>query len=247
MTIIQKHPPYRFGSTDGLSRSQMDILAAHFSRPPAACPGRSLSGRTGVHRLELAPFGPVVIKHYFRGGLIRHFNRRTYLGVTGSRSRSEFELLARLRKIGVNAPEPVAFASRGRLLYQAWLITKQIPDVEPLAETCGTDPDRAGKAMMDLIPMINRLISHGIWHVDLHPGNVLVNKDAAVYLIDFDNAKTGQSCLNRIRDRYAARWRRAVQKYGLPAFVDEMMQAGLYSKKNSAGRDEAEPMNPKRN
>jgi 3-deoxy-D-manno-octulosonic acid kinase len=220
MTVFQKHGRYRFGSTQGFTIAQVDLLLGYF-RETAQKPEGVLNGRTGKHRMTLPGVGPVVIKQFCRGGVLRHVNRRTFLGPGKTRSQAEFELLLHARGIGVNAPVPVGFAVTGRLLYHAWLLTRELPEVEPLSNLSLSEPEAA----LSLVPLVAeqtlRLIRHRVLHVDLHPGNVLVDtrpveKENKIYLIDFDKARISRSSPRSLARRYCRRWQRAVQKHGLP-------------------------------
>lgn len=215
MTLLQTHHSYHFGADFELSEQQMDALIAQF-QPPEANPEGGLGGRTKSPVIQLDGVGPVLVKHYYRGGFIRHFNRRTHLRFGLPRCRTEYEMLQTLRRTGVQVPEPVAYALYGRIFYHAWLITKVIPNVQTLAAVSTDDPGRALKILPEVIRRINRLIDIGILHVDLHPGNVLVDDQGSVFLIDFDKAKTKQCDMDRLRRRYTERWQRAVAKHDLP-------------------------------
>ena len=46
--------------------------------------------------------------------------------------------------------------------------------------------------MASVIDQISRLIDHGIWHVDLHPGNVVIDQNDRVFLLDFDKGSLHQ-------------------------------------------------------
>ncbi len=226
MITVQDFQGYRFGSTTGLGAEQMERLIGQFSREPEKASG-NLGGRNQPHFMDLEGHGPVVIKHYFRGGVLRHINRRTYLKLTGTRGRFEFELLTRIRDMGVNAPEPVAFAHKGRLFYQAWLVTKKIPEAQTLADLSRSAPERAKAVMPALIDQVKLMIEAGVLHVDLHPGNALIDAEETVFIIDFDKAKTGRKNRSMLHRRYLRRWERAVKKYGLPAFLSSRLRTGL--------------------
>ncbi len=226
MTELQIYGQYRIGSTAGLTAGQMDLLIEAF-RAAGEKPGGILTGRTQIQAKELPGAGRVVIKAYHRGGALRRINRRTYLGPGKPRSQAEFERLQQVRRIGVNAPEPLAFAVRGRLLYHAWLITKELPDVRPLSAISLDAPPAAAAAMPALTEQVQRLIRSRIHHVDLHPGNVLLDAQSRVYLIDFDQSRISRSSAQKLARRYCRRWQRAVLKYSLPRELDESFQEGL--------------------
>ncbi len=226
MTTLQTFNKYRFGSHYGLTTGQMHTLIEQFHQPPTDAPDM-LAGRLQAHIIDIPDLGRVVIKHYLRGGAIRHVNRQTYLGLTKPRSRAEFELLDHVRRLKIPAPEPVAFAATGNLFYRAWLVTREIPAAQSLARISRTAPGRAEAAMAPIGRQMQRLIGHGILHVDLHPGNVLVDANDSIFFIDFDKAKTGRKNQDRLRDRYLERWRRAVQKYQLPDFLNTQLEKAL--------------------
>ncbi|UCF90720.1 MAG: hypothetical protein JSW39_20900, partial [Desulfobacterales bacterium] len=59
------------------------------------------------------------------------------------------------------------------------------------------------------------------------PGNVVVDLQERVFLLDFDRACVYPGLKNKLRDRYLARWERAVQRHGLPPMLSGLMRAGL--------------------
>jgi 3-deoxy-D-manno-octulosonic acid kinase len=134
----------------------------------------------------------------------------------------EFFLLKYLASIGVNAPEPVAFAYQyvlkyvGGFLYHAWMVSREIENAVTLARLSIQEPDRARAAMRDLTRQVRILVENNIHHVDLHPGNVLVDRKDKVFLIDFDKAGTRPTNREQLRKKYIKRWRRAVVKHRLP-------------------------------
>jgi 3-deoxy-D-manno-octulosonic acid kinase len=181
-----------------------------------------LGGRSPVIRIDLEGVGPVVVKPYTRGGFIRRFNHRTYLRTGSTRCRQEYELLGRLQNLGLGVPTPIAFAYAGTLLYHAWLVTKEIQNAETLAGLSNINPARCRAAMENLAPQLSLLIAHRILHVDLHPGNVLVDTDGRAFLIDFDKARKWRWGSERLRRRYRNRWQRAVAKPGLPEILNAL-------------------------
>lgn len=222
MTVSQSHRNFIFGSDRGLHASQMDELIQGFLAPVQKT-GGVLSGRMQARELELEGIGSVVIKPYFRGGLLRHVNKRTYLGIGKPRSVAEFEMLEHVRSLGVYAPEPVAYAVKGRLFYHAWLVTAHIQDAVSLSELSLINAAAAKKAISSVARQVGILVSGGIHHVDLHPGNVLVDAQGTAWFIDFDRAKTGIQNGQKLFKRYVKRWKRAADKYGLPGFVREAL------------------------
>jgi 3-deoxy-D-manno-octulosonic acid kinase len=226
MMVTPKYKAYQFGACTSLTEAQMDRLIGFFSQPPPAS-DTVLGGRDSIGHHRIEELGPVVIKHYKRGGLIGRLVRRNYIRLGKSRSRLEFELLRKARKLGINVPEPLVCASRGWLIYRAWLVTVEIESALPLARLSSEDEKRARRVMPAAIEQISRLIENRIIHVDLHPGNVLVDGRDRIFLLDFDKGKFHRGDKNKLRDRYLKRWQRAVSKHGLPDYLNEMLEAGL--------------------
>jgi serine/threonine protein kinase len=223
MPVIASYKSYHIGSDAALSHRQMDQMVACFQIPAQG--GRAgLGGRNPVLRAHIDGIGRVVVKTYTRGGLIRRFNEKTYFRIKTIRSRAEYELLRWIKTLGLGVPNPVAFAYQGGLFYHAWLLTKEIPKACTLAELSLRRPDRVHA----VLPKVNRevlsLIRHGVYHPDLHPGNVLVDTANRVYLIDFDRAKTRRRNPSLLGKSYARRWQRAVLKHRLPQALNRMME-----------------------
>ena len=227
MAQIIFYNDYWFGSKQTLSTELMQQFIDIFSQPRPPAPA-ILGGRIPVVRQRISGYGPVVVKQYLRGGLVRHFNTRRYLKLGKTRGQQEFELLQKVRGLGINAPSPIAFAYRGSLAYAAWLVTSEITDAEPLAQI--KDKNDAGTAarMRSVIAQTQHLIDHKILHTDLHPGNILINTDNQAFIIDFDKGGIYRGNRKRLRRRYLNRWARAVKKYDLPERLITELEAGLY-------------------
>ncbi len=217
----------RIGSIRPLDEKQLSDLVRLFNRPLPAT-GSVLGGRASVARCTIEDVGPVIIKFYRRGGLIRRFVEKTYLRTGKTRGQREYEMLARVRQIGVLAPRPVAFAHRGLLFYQCWLVTGEVEGHRTLAELSLTDPNRAAVLTTDVAAAIKRLIAHQLHHVDLHPGNVLIDPQLQVYLIDFDKARRTRLNAANLQRRYFQRWQRAVRKHRLPEALTEALASALF-------------------
>lgn len=224
--LTPTYKAYQFGTCMSLTEVQMNLLIGFFSQPPPMS-GAVLGGRSsvGYHRLET--LGPVVVKHYKRGGLLGRLVKSRYMKWGKSRSQLEFELLQKAQDLGINAPEPLLYASRGRLIYRAWLVTREIKTPLSLARLSLDDEKRTRQVMASVIEQISRLIDNRIMHVDLHPGNVVVDRKDRVFLLDFDKGKIYRGNKTRLRARYIKRWQRAVSKHELPELLTEMLKVGL--------------------
>lgn len=186
-----------------------------------------LSGRGQVVSALLPKVGTVVIKQFSRGGLLRIFLEKTYLKARKVRAAREFELLIRSKELGINVPEAIAYAWKGRIFYRNWLVTREIPGAYGLSDLSYNDEDRARTLIPEVGRQIRLLIQNYICHVDLHPGNVVISEDGKVYLLDFDKATRFKGNRSKLRDYYLNRWRRAVLKHQLPEFLVELMSLEL--------------------
>lgn len=225
-TIKKKYQSVYFGASLDLSENQLAKLVDLFNQVPGSADS-ILGGRGSICITDIDGMGPVAIKHYFRGGVIRHFNKQRYVKCGKTRSQIEYELLEKVIKIGIRAPEPLIYAYRGSPLYRAWLVTRKIESHQTLAQLSISDINHACKVMENMIEQLSLLINHQILHVDLHPGNVVIDSNSNAVLVDFDKAHMYQGSKTKLTRRYLKRWKRAVVKYNLPSVLWEMMEDNL--------------------
>ena len=226
MPLNQTIDSYHFGFSLNLTDSHLSALAGLFHHPDPICVS-VLGGRTSLTPAQLNGIGSVVIKHYRRGGLLRYFIKQRYLKLGKTRPQIEFELLQVVRNLGINAPEPVAYAHRGCIFYQAWLVSRAIKYPLSLALLSLKDEKKTRQAMESVIEQISLLIQNDILHVDLHPGNIVVDGAGQIFLVDFDKGQIHHGTRKKLRNRYLTRWQRAVTKHRLPDMLSESLQAGL--------------------
>jgi 3-deoxy-D-manno-octulosonic acid kinase len=223
MRTLTRHDYHRYhlGAGQTLNSPQLHQLRMIFEKPPPP-PAEVLAGRQSVTIDHLEGVGSVAVKHYARGGLVRHINRSTYANWPRSRGEKEYRWLAAVRQIGLAAPRPIAFAFTGRLIGQCWLVTAAIPRHCSLIRISQQHGVQRQAIYGKLTAQIQLLIRHGIWHRDLHPGNVLVDEKGTPYVIDFDKAR---HLKNRrlLTVKYIKRWARAIAKYRLPPELGQVM------------------------
>jgi len=220
-THTKTYNSYHFGSPSDIADPQLKQLIRFFNLPKNSV-NSALGGRTSITVTRLQGIGSVVIKYYRRGGTIRYLIKKRYLKCGKTRCQIEYELLQKVGSLGINAPEPVAFAYRGRLFYQCWLVTREIQDHQTLAQLSRSNEEQARMAMKAVIKQVSMLIKNNILHADLHPGNVIVDNQKQVYLLDFDKGGVFPGGINVLRSRYLRRWNRAIQKHGLPEMLSEV-------------------------
>jgi hypothetical protein len=214
---------FSIGSTVVLGTQSLNLLADLLDTKPEK-QTRLLEGRATVRIITLGETGPVAAKTCLRGGWISRFNRYHYVRWGKTRCQRELEFLFYARNAGVQTPAPMAYITRGKAFYQAWLITQAITPHTTFAALSLSHPEKA----MDLLPEISRnitlLVDAGIFHVDLHPGNILVTPDDGIHIIDFDKAQFFRGNRKDLIQKYDKRWTRAITKYG---FSKSLSNLGL--------------------
>lgn len=225
MKIINK-APYCLGLRKNTSDEDINILLKIFSEAPEEEAG-ILGGRGKTAKTLLNDNRSVVVKYYNRGGLLRHFIKRSYLKAGRVRPRIEYEMLEHALKNGISVPEPIAWAIKGRLIYQGWLVTKEIENATSLADySLAETGEQTEKVVSMAADQVNRLIQNRILHVDLHPGNILYD-GKTVFVIDFDKSEITNCNKKNLIDFYLERWHRAVKKYQLPGAVSIVFEKVL--------------------
>ena len=134
---------------------------------------------------------PWVLRHYRRGGLIARISQDRYVwsGEDRVRAFAEWRLLFYLAQRGLNVPKPVAaFYRRGALTYRCDLITLRIANAEALSAALASAALSEPK-WRAIGAAIARLHRHGVDHADLNAHNILLEKNSAVSVIDFDRGQ----------------------------------------------------------
>lgn len=148
---------------------------------------RLKSGRQGV--LHLTKMGvPMIMRHYYRGGMPALFSKDLFLfsGFDKSRAYQELRLLENMWKAKLPVPKPVAArCQRMGLLYRADIIMNEILNSKTLVE-CLIGGELGEVMWQKIGSTIRRFHEHGVHHVDLNANNILIDTDNNVYLIDFD-------------------------------------------------------------
>jgi len=183
-----------------------------------------LGGRRKVFSMNIQGLGEVVIKSYARGGIPGVFVKETYLRGGKIRSLSEFQWLARAKGIGLPVPNPLACVWKGNLFYKCWLIMESIGPHKTLAQISLSDE----KLVKQLLPVIREkiflLVRHNILHVDLHPGNILLNDQNFPFIVDFDKARYYSGSKEKLIEKYTGRWERSVKKHHLPHVLNGVFE-----------------------
>jgi len=146
------------------------------------------SGRGTVWFLN-SPKGEFVLRRYRRGGFIAKLTqfKFLFLGFYKSRPYQELSLLEFMLSSGLPVPEPIAGrCQRIGIQYQAEIITKLIADADELFNYL-LDSEKTKQLDWQLIgKTIKRFHQAGVDHTDLNCHNIMIDKFAKVWLIDFD-------------------------------------------------------------
>jgi 3-deoxy-D-manno-octulosonic acid kinase len=221
--------PYEFGSREKLADDLANRLVGVMKERVELAPRGVLGGRTYSASHDLPGLGRIFLKHYAHGGLLRAFTAQLFLAVGPSRSQEEFEMLELVRSLGVRAPRPLVYVKRGTFFYATWLLMEELQGVRSLVEVSAEKPDDLKEIMKSVGDQLAILIKNRVLHIDLHPGNVLVDSAGLVYIVDFDKARMFGGSPFELRDLYLRRWRRAVIKHGLSPMLTELMSLSLRS------------------
>jgi len=220
---------YSVGSQINLSNDQVKLILSNLTRISTKSKN-SLEGRAQTIELIVPQLGELVIKKYSRGGFLKNFISHHYLRFFTLRPFLEFQMLTRVKELGVNAPTPVAVISKGSFIYLAWLVLYRIHNKGTLVTISKNSILDARRYTEQLVHQLMNLIENKIYHIDLHPGNVIVcSKTDEPFILDFDKAKIYRGSKEKLKELYLRRWRRAVIKHNLPEILAEIMCLGLRS------------------
>ncbi len=152
------------------------------------------SSSPGIGRAKVSYFQhqdvAMVLKHYYRGGVIAHFNKDRYLGIDieNSRAFKEWRLLKKMCSMQLPVPEAVAaHVQRGLLFYRADLVTREIANCSTLADVL-CEKGLESEYWKKIGKCIQRFHLLNIYHADLNARNILLTDTDDIYLVDFDNS-----------------------------------------------------------
>ncbi len=132
----------------------------------------------------------MVLKHYYRGGVVAALIKDHYFGfnIENTRSFREWRLLKKMRGFDLPVPDVVAaHVKKGLFYYQADLITRKIENTKTLSDSLSAR-NMSSEQWKKIGACIELFHQKNIYHADLNARNILLNKEGEVYLIDFDNS-----------------------------------------------------------
>ena len=151
-------------------------------------------------------------------------------------SRADFDKIHQatleiFKDVGIAFHEPEAleiFSGAGArvdgnvVFIEAGLVDKALESAPSEFQIEGRNPEKTVSLMDDMNRQLGLLIENQIHHVDLHPGNVLIDGEENLFIIDFDKARTTPQNRQKLKKKYIRRWQRAVNKYQLPAALNNI-------------------------
>lgn len=169
------------------------------------------AGRFQAHFLRLDGRA-MVLRHYYRGGMIGRVIRDLFLRIPVQHSRAmrEFQLLLWMRQQGLPVPDPLAarYAPVG-LWYRADLIMERIVGTRTLADWL-LDRPLSPAVWGGIGAIIGQMHTLQVDHTDLNCRNILLDQEGKVWLIDFD--KCSRRAHGPWKQGNLARLRRSLDK-----------------------------------
>lgn len=123
-------------------------------------------------------------------------NRFVYGNLRTGKARRSFEHAIRLRNLGFNTPEPLAYAEEGGLLFgRSYYVCQYLPDFSDIRDLSKLDEHSLATMADELGALMARLHDSGIWMKDFSQGNILYRRTPKggfdFYLIDINRMEFG--------------------------------------------------------
>ena len=177
-------------------------------------------GRGPFSLIQTSPQQIFRIRPYLRGGWIRHLNRDLFWG--SKRPYQEFRISLQAYKSGIPTAEPIAGVVRkspmGLGLYRGYWVSREISNTKNLFHFLKSNPTfkKKRESLSQVALAVRKMHDIGIFHADLHLGNVLIQEDGdplPIYLIDFDRARIQSPLSEKDRKANLIRFYRSAYKY----------------------------------
>jgi len=193
-TIKKIDNSYILYDADIISNPVLEIFDRDYHSNNKQSLSSDLLGEVGIGRAKVVYFHcdnkNMVLKHYFRGGLVASFVKDQYFGfdIEKTRSFKEWRLLKDMQKLGLPVPDAIAaHVKKSLFYYQADLITQKIENTKTLTDVL-LEKGLSGEQWKDIASCIKKFHDNNIYHADLNARNILLTEAGEVYLIDFDNS-----------------------------------------------------------
>ncbi len=194
--IIKTGKAYILYDASMIAEPGLSLFDRDYHTKPQAQQNNSAAEKSGgIGRARVVYFSQqnrsLVLKHYYRGGLVAAVVKDRYLGFDIEKSRAfrEWRLLKKMAGLGLPVPAAVAArVEKSWFFYRADLITEEIKQAQTLADVLSEKNIDAGR-WQNIGACIKSFHQHNVYHADLNARNILLAGDNHdVYLIDFDNS-----------------------------------------------------------
>jgi len=154
----------------------------------------AVAEQVGIGRARVTYFvfesHSLVLKHYYRGGVVARLIKDRYLGFDIEKSRAfrEWRLLKKMSQLGLPVPQAVAaHVEKSLFSYRADLVTEEIKGAKTLADVLSEKSidETQWKRIGACIKLFHK---NNIYHADMNARNILITAAQEIYLIDFDNS-----------------------------------------------------------
>lgn len=148
----------------------------------------SATGRSTAFFVDAGTHG-LLLRHYYRGGLVGKFNKDRFKRepIVQSRAMAEFALLLKLRELNLPVPRPVAarYTQASVWGYRADILVEVIPNAKDTFKLLLQQQFNA-RQWHSIGATIRKLHDAGVYHSDLNCHNIMLDADQAVWIVDFD-------------------------------------------------------------
>ncbi|CAI8162675.1 MAG: 3-deoxy-D-manno-octulosonic acid kinase [Pseudidiomarina mangrovi] len=164
-----------------------DYFAPSFWRQKGQIIG-SATGRASAWFIQHQPHN-MLLRHYYRGGLVGKFNRDRFAreAIVKSRAMAEFSLLLQLRELGLPVPQPIAARYQRAPIwgYRADILVAVIADSQDVFKLL-LQRSLTAAEWQSVGATIRQLHQAGVYHSDLNCHNIMLDQAGKVWLVDFD-------------------------------------------------------------
>ena len=185
-TFTTKRDVIKFDN-DVLPEFEDNFFSAKYWQQKKAIAGNA-TGRATVWFIQQGDHG-MVLRHYYRGGLVGKVNKDKFMREPVERSRAiaEFDLLVKLRNQDLPVPRPIAARMRkvGVMSYTADILVEVIPgavDVYRLLRERQLNVEQ----WQSLGAAIRQLHDKNVFHSDLNCHNIMLDDNDKPWIVDFD-------------------------------------------------------------
>ena len=131
----------------------------------------------------------MLLRHYYRGGLVGKVNKDRFWREPEQQSRAikEFDLLTQLVEKGLPVPKPIAarMIKTGLFSYRADILVEVIPGAVDVFRLL-RERQLPAKQWHALGAVVRRMHDENVYHSDLNCHNLMLDDHDSPWIVDFD-------------------------------------------------------------